>query len=121
MPTGLDEHTPEFDDSIPELDEPESGEPVPIQTGRRAPGPKAEEEEEDPFGPLVISQFMRIAGGFERQGDIHQAIGIYTKIIKEYPDAKEAVESRMALYNLAEKYLHSGDTYSAMALFEEVV
>jgi len=121
MPTGLDEHTPEFDDSIPELDEPESGEPIPIQTGRKAPGPKAEEEEEDPFGPLVISQFMRIAGGFERQGDIHQAIGIYTKIIKEYPDAKEAVESRMALYNLAEKYLHSGDTYSAMALFEEVM
>ncbi|MEK7368351.1 MAG: tetratricopeptide repeat protein [Planctomycetota bacterium] len=111
----------ELDNSIPELDEPESGEPVPIKTGRKASGPKAEEEEEDPLVPLVRGQFMRIARGFEEHGDIHQAIGIYTKIINEYPDAKEAGESRMALYNLAEKYLHSGDTYSAMALFEEVM
>lgn len=120
MPTGLDEHTPEFDDPIPELDEPESGGPVPIKTVRKAPEPKAEEEE-NPFGPLVISQFMRIARSFEERGDSHQAIGIYTKIIKEYPDAKEAAESRMALYTLAEKSLRNGDTYSALALFEKVV
>lgn len=97
----------------------EVDESKPIHVERKTQ--ESEPEEENPFGPLVIGQFMRIAGGFERQGDIHQAIGIYTKIIKEYPDAKEAVESRMALYNLAEKYLHSGDTYSAMALFEEVM
>lgn len=90
-----------------------------IQTEKKIPEPKPEEE--NPLLPLVIGQFMKIARRFEEQGDIHQAIGVYTKVIDEYPDSKEAGESRLALYNLAEKHLRDSDTYSAMALFEKVV
>lgn len=81
----------------------------------------APHEKEDTLTPMVLGRLMKVAKGFEDDGNIHQAIGLYTKILQEYPDSKEAEESRLALFNLAEKYLQEGSTYHALALYGKVV
>ncbi|HLA37895.1 MAG TPA: tetratricopeptide repeat protein [Candidatus Brocadiales bacterium] len=83
--------------------------------------PSAEQEREEVLTPLILGRLVKIARGFENQGNAHQAIGLYTKILQEYPDSKEAEESRLSLFNLAEKYLHEGNTYHALALYDKVV
>jgi len=83
--------------------------------------PSAKQEKEDTLHPLILSRLFKIARDFENQGNVHQAIGLYTKILQEYPDSKEAEESRLSLFNLAEKYLHEGNTYHALALYDKVV
>jgi len=82
--------------------------------------PSAEQEKEDTLAPLILSRLFKIARDFENQGNVHQAIGLYTKILQEYPDSKEAEDARLALFNLAEKNLREGKTYHAMALYEKV-
>lgn len=82
--------------------------------------PSAEQKKEEGYTPLVLSRLIRIAKDFENQGNAHQAIGLYTKILQEYPDSKEAEDARLALFNLAEKNLREGKTYQAMALYEMV-
>jgi tetratricopeptide (TPR) repeat protein len=83
--------------------------------------PLAEQEKEETITPLVLGRLVKIARGFEDQGNVHQAIGLYTKILQEYPDSKEAEGARLALFNLAEKYLQEGNTYHALALYDKVV
>lgn len=83
--------------------------------------PPMREEKEETLTPLVLGQLVKVAKRFEDQGNTHQAIGLYTKILQEYPDSKEANEARLALFNLAEKYLHEGNTYHALALYDKVV
>ena len=83
--------------------------------------PSAKQEKEEGYTPLVLSRLIRIAKDFENQGNVHQAIGLYTKILQEYPDSKEAEDARLALFNLAEKYLQEGNTYHALALYDKVV
>jgi TolA-binding protein len=83
--------------------------------------PPAGPEKEETLTPLVLGRLLKVAMGFENQGNIHQAIGLYTKILQEYPDSKEAEEARLALFNLAEKYLQEGNTYHALALYDKVV
>ncbi|MDO8137933.1 MAG: tetratricopeptide repeat protein [Candidatus Brocadiales bacterium] len=83
--------------------------------------PSAKQEKEDTLAPLILSRLVKIARDFENQGNVHQAIGLYTKILQEYPDSKEAEEARLSLFNLAEKYLHEGNTYHALALYDKVV
>ncbi|HHT9119658.1 MAG TPA: tetratricopeptide repeat protein [Candidatus Hypogeohydataceae bacterium YC41] len=78
-------------------------------------------EKEDTITPLVLSRLLKLARDFESQGNIHQAIGLYTKILQKYPDCKEAEEARLALFNLAEKYLQEGNTYHALAIYDKVV
>ncbi len=89
---------------------PETQEPPPMQ-----------EEKEETITPLVLGRLVEVARRFENQGNVHQAIGLYTKILQEYPDSKEASEARLALFNLAEKYLQEGNTYHALTLYDKVV
>lgn len=93
---------------MPEM--PEIQEPPPMQ-----------EERDETITPLVLGRLVEVARRFENQGNVHQAIGLYTKIFQEYPDSKEAEGARLALFNLAEKYLQEGNTYHALALYDKVV
>ena len=83
--------------------------------------PPMQEEKEETITPLVLGRLVKIARGFEDQGNVHQAIGLYTKILQEYPDSKEANEARLSLFNMAEKDLQEGKTYHALALYDKVV
>jgi tetratricopeptide (TPR) repeat protein len=76
---------------------------------------------EDEISSLVLARLLKVANGFEEQGNIHQAIALYSKILQKYPDSKEAEEARTALFNLAEKYLKEGNTYHALALYDKMV
>ncbi len=83
--------------------------------------PSTEPEKGEVLTPLILSRLINIARDFENHGNIHQAIGLYTKILQKYPDSREAEESRLALFNLAEKYLQEGNTYHALALYDKVM
>lgn len=75
---------------------------------------------DDPFTALSIRKTLEIAGRFFERGNFQQALGLYRRLIKDFPGTKEASEAKACIAEIAKEFEGEGEHYAALALYRSL-
>jgi hypothetical protein len=77
-------------------------------------------EADDPFTALSLKKTLEMAKQFRERGDTHQALGLYKRLIDEFPDSKEATEAKADITEIAQRLEGEGKHYAALSLYRSL-
>ena len=75
---------------------------------------------DEPLTALSLKKTLEMARRFLGQGNLQQALGLYRRLINEFPDSKEATEARTYIVEIAQKFEGEGQHYTALALYRSL-
>lgn len=73
------------------------------------------------FFPTYMQNLLNTAKMLEERGDMYQALSLYSRIAKDYPETPEAQESRNSILAMAQEMQTEGQTYFSLSLYDKLL
>lgn len=69
---------------------------------------------------MPLSMMFRIAESWQKSGKMHQAVDMYFRLVKDFPDTNEAGKSQERLLSLAQELEKKGKVYETLGICERL-
>lgn len=75
---------------------------------------------DEPLTALSLKKTLEMARQFREKGNFQQALGLYRRLINDFPDGKEAAEAKTCIVEIAQRFEGEGQHYTALALYRSL-